>query len=116
MSSDIVVDGMAPGTKIGDYMPDDVQFDSVVEEVGKFQYGHSLVKPGTPLTTMMRKLHSWYLDCCKSAGGQDSIFVQVKENQDELIAIDLLPVPFEELFQLYNAMAIDKVIVTSYCL
>ena len=115
--SDDIVDenGMVRGTNIEDYLPDDVQFESV-EEVGKFQYGHSLVNPGTPLTTMMRRLHTWYLDCCKSAGGQDSIWIQVKENQDDLVAIDLMPVPFEELFQLYNAMAIDKVIVTSYCL
>jgi hypothetical protein len=40
----------------------------------------------------------------------------VKENQDDLVAIGLVPVPFEELFQVYNAMAIDKVIVTCYCL
>ena len=44
------------------------------------------------------------------------MFVVVKENRDDLVTIGLLPVPFEELFQLYNAMAIDKVIVTSYCL
>ena len=104
--SDDIVDenGMVRGTNIEDYLPDDVQFESAVEEVGKFQYGHSLVNPGTPLTTMMRRLHTWYLDCCKSAGGQDSIWIQVKENQDDLVAIGLMPVPFEELFHLYNGM------------
>jgi hypothetical protein len=115
-SDDIVdVEGMAPGTKIGDYMPADIQFESM-EEVYTYRYGHPLVKPGTPLTTMMRRLHNWYLDCCKSSGGLDNLFVMVKENQDDLVAIGLVPVQFEELFQLYNAMAIDKVIVTCYCL
>ena len=38
--SDNIVDenGMVRGTNIEDYLPDDVQFESV-EEVGKFQYG-----------------------------------------------------------------------------
>src|SRR4051794_23205782 len=66
-SDDIVVDGMAPGTKIGDYMSDDVQFE-LLEEEYKYRYGHPLVKPGTPLSTMMRRLHEWYLDYCKSSG------------------------------------------------
>ena len=115
--SDDIIDenGMVRGTKIDDYMPDDVHFESR-EELAKYRYGHPLVKPGTPLTTMMRRLQTWYLDCCKSSDGLDNLFIQVKENQDDLVAIGLLPVPFEELFQLYNAMAIDKVIVTSYCL
>ena len=115
-SDDDIVDenGMVRGTNIEDYLPDNVQFESL-EEVGTYQYGHPLVNPGTPLTTMMRRLHTWYLDCCK-LGGADSIFVVVKKNQDDLVAIDLFPVPFEELFQLYNAMVINKVIVTSYCL
>ena len=104
---------MVRSTKIDDYMPEDVHFESK-EEVAKYRYGHPLVKPGTPLTTMMRRLHSWYMDCCKS-GGQDNIFVQVKEN-DDLVAIDLLIVPFEEFFQFYNQMAIDNVIFTYYCL
>ena len=97
--SDDIVDenGMVRGTKIGDYMPNDVEFESM-EEVYTYRYGHPLVKPGTPLTTMMRRLHNWYLDCCKSSGGQDNLFVQVKENQDDLVAIGLLPIQFEELF------------------
>ena len=68
--SDDIVDenGMVRGTNIEDYLPDNVQFESM-EEVGTYRYGHSLVNPSTPLTTMMRRLHTWYLDCCKSAGG-----------------------------------------------
>jgi len=77
-SDDDIVDenGIVRGTNIEDYLPDNVQFESL-EEVGTYRYGHSLVNPGTPLTTMMQRLHTWYLDCCKS-GGPDSIFVVVK--------------------------------------
>ena len=89
---------MVRGTNIGDYMTNDVQFESL-EEVYTYRYGHPLVKPGTPpLTTMMRRLHNWYLDCCKSFGGLDNLFVQVKDNNDDLVGIGLVPVHFEELF------------------
>ena len=96
MSSDIVVDGMAPGTKIGDYMPADEHFEPLEEEY-KYRYGHPLVKPGTPLSTMMQRLHEWYLDYCKSSD-IDNLLVMVKENndQDDLIGLGLLPVHFEE--------------------
>ena len=108
---DDIVDenGMVRGTKIGDYMPNDVQFESMEEVyIYTYRYGHPLVKPGTPLTTMMRRLQIWYLDCCKSSGGLDNLFVQVKDNNDDLVGIGLVPIHFEELFQLYNAMAIYK--------
>jgi len=93
--SDDIVDenGMVRGTKIGDYMPADVHFESM-EEVATYRYGHPLVKPGTSLTTMMRRLQTWYLDCCKSSSGQDNLFIMVKENQDDLVAIGLVPVQF----------------------
>src|SRR4051812_38609600 len=39
VSSDIVVDGMAPGTKIGDYMPVDAYFDPLEVEEHKYRYG-----------------------------------------------------------------------------
>ena len=78
--SDDIVDenGMVRGTNIGDYMPNDVQFESMEEVyVYTYRYGHPLVKPGTPrpLTTMMRRLDNWYLDCCKSSGGLGNLFV-----------------------------------------
>ena len=106
---------MAPGTNIGDYLPVDAHFDPLEVDEHKYRYGYPLVRPGhPPLTTMMRRLHEWYMEFCKSSG-IDSLLIQVKEEQD-LVVIELLCVPFEELFQLYNQMAIDKVIVPYYCL
>ena len=106
---------MVPGTNIGDYMPDDVHFDSLGVDY-KYWYGYPLVKPDyPPLTTMMRRLHEWYMDFCKSSG-IDNLMLKVKEDEHDLVGITELCVPFEELFQLYNQMAIDKIIVTCYCL
>jgi hypothetical protein len=45
----------------------------------------------------------------------DNVMIMVKDKHD-LVGIDVLCVPFEELFQLFNQKAIDKVIVTCYCL
>ena len=39
----------------------------------------------------------------------------IKEEHD-LVGMDQLNVEFEEIFQLYNQKAIDKTIVTCYCL
>ena len=116
LSSDIIANlpGMLPGTNPGDYLPDDAYFDTMEVDEHKYQYGKPLVKPGhPPLTTMMRRFHMWYMDTCKS--GKDILTLRVKEEHD-LVGIDLLSVPFEEFFQFFNQKALDKVIVTCYCL
>ena len=80
----------------------------------KYQYGKPLVRPGDPpLTMMMRRFHKWYMDTCKS--GKDILTLRVKEEHD-LGGIDLLSVPFEEFFQFFNQKALDKIIITCYCL
>ena len=53
------------------------------------------------------------MDTCKS--GKDILTLRVKEEHD-LVGIGLLFVPFEEFFQFFNEKAIDKIIVTCYCL
>jgi hypothetical protein len=105
---------MVPGTNPGDYLPDDIQFDRLEVDELKFRHGYPLVRPDQQLPTMMRRFHEWYMDTCKNSG-LDNVLLMVKDKHD-LLGIDTLCVPFEELFQLYNAMAIDKVIVTCYCL
>ena len=61
----------------------------------------------------MWKLHKWYLDACKE--GQIMITVGIKDehyfHDDTEIHID-----FEELFQLFNQDALDKSIISAYCL
>ena len=47
--------------------------------------------------------------------GGGVLYVKVKKEHD-LVGIELLPVPFEEFFQFFNQLALDKAMVTRYCL
>ena len=117
VSSDIVANlsGMVPGTNPADYLSDDVEFEIMEVDTFRYQYGKPLVKPDhPPLTTMMRKLHDWYMKTC-SESWKDSLMLRIKEEHD-LIGIELLSVPFEEFFQFFNQKALDKLTVTCYCL
>jgi hypothetical protein len=103
-----------PGFTLGDYLGDEVQFE-MAELAFKFEHGKPLVRPEElpHLPTMMQRLHDWYLEASKQ--GSNYIIAGIKDehyfNGDEEIYID-----FEELFQLYNQDAIDKSIVSCYCL
>ena len=69
MSSDIVANhpGMVPGTNPAHYLSDDVVFEIMEADEFKYEYGKPLIKPDhPPLTTMMRRLHEWYMDNCNS--------------------------------------------------
>ena len=86
-------------------------------EVDDFKYrnGKPLVKPGhPPLTTMMRRFHQWYMKTC-SESGKDALTMRIKEEHD-FVGLDYITIDFDEFFQLYNQKALDKVIVTCYCL
>ena len=70
VSSDIVANhpGMVPGTNPADYLNDDVEFEIMEVDTSRYQYGKPLVKPDQPpLTTMMRKLHDWYMKTCSES-------------------------------------------------
>jgi hypothetical protein len=103
-----------PGFTLADYLGDEVQFE-MAELAFKFEHGKPLVRPEElpHLPTMMRRLHDWYLEASKQ--GSNYIIAGIKDehyfNGDEEIYIE-----FEELFQLYNQDAIDKSIVSCYCL
>ena len=55
VSSDIANHpGLLPGTTLGDYVGDDVQFEMAeVVEIFRYEHGKPLVKPDHHLTTMM---------------------------------------------------------------
>ena len=76
VSSDIVANhlGMVPSTNLVDYLSDDVEFETMEADELKYEYGKPLVKPDRPpLTTMMRRLHEWYMDTCRKSG-KDSLW------------------------------------------
>ena len=80
-------------------MGDDVQFETaVVVEIFRYEHGKTLVKPDQlpHLTTMMQRLHDWYLESCRK-NGADSLMVRIKEEHG-LIGVDLMSVEFVELF------------------
>ena len=81
----------------------------------KYHYGKPLVKDERSLTTMMRRLHDWYMKTCRESGGRNTLTLRVKPEHD-LVGIELLNVPFEDFFQFYNQKALDKTTITCYCL
>ena len=117
MSSDIIANHpeIFPGTNLGDYLPDDVYYDFLEVDEHKYHYGKPLVKDERSLTTMMRRLHDWYMKTCRESDGMDTLTLRVKPEHD-LVGIDLLNVPFEDFFQFYDQKALDKTTITCYCL
>nr|XP_020174359.1 amino acid permease 3-like [Aegilops tauschii subsp. strangulata] len=77
---------MVPGTNPGDYLGDDVEFETM--KVDGFRYHGS---------------------------GKDVLTMRIKVGHD-LVGTGLFSVEFDELFQLYNQKALDKTLVTCYCL
>jgi hypothetical protein len=81
----------------------------------QYKYGDPLVRSEQipHLSTRMRKLHRWYMEACKE--GTNWVIMGLKEDHyghgDDEINIE-----FNELFQLYNQDAIDKSVVSAYCL
>ena len=72
VSSDIVANDprMVPGySNLGDYLPDDVHYVFLEVEEHRYEYGKPLVKDERSLTTMMRRLHDWYMKTCRESGG-----------------------------------------------
>jgi hypothetical protein len=65
------------------------------------------------LSTRMYELHQWYMREVKTTA-RESLMVKVKE-EHYYHAKDLW-VEFQEMFQLFNQDALDKSIVSCYCL
>jgi len=82
------------------------------ERAYQFVQGKDLVENLRKVPTCMRNLHSWYLKASKE--GIETIMVQVREEhyfQEYCVNVD-----FAEVFQLYNLRALDKSIISCYCL
>ena len=87
------------------------------EEEIKWKYvrGQPLVEPDevNKLPTRMYELHQWYMDITKRSD-RESLMVQVKK--DHYYHEKPVTIEYSELFQLYNQDALDKSIVSCYCL
>ena len=81
----------------------------------KYVRGQPLVEPDEvkKLPTRMYELHQWYMDITKISN-RESLMVNVKHEHnyhEKALAIE-----YPELFQLHNQDALDKSIVSCYCL
>ena len=81
----------------------------------KYVCGQPLVVPEevNNLPTRMYELHQWYMNITKISN-RESLMVNVKH--EHYFHEKALSVEYSELFQLYNQDALDKSIVSCYCL
>ena len=115
VSSGIVANDprMVPGySNLGDYLPDDVHYEIMEVDEHKYHYGKPLVKDERSLTTMMRRLHDWYMKTCRESYGTSTLTLRVKPEHD-LVGIELLNVPFED-FLLLSVSSTTSVIKSLY--
>jgi hypothetical protein len=72
----------------------------------KYEKGKSLVPPGKKKTlpSQMRRLHEWYMKVVK---GEREILL-LKVSKEHFLGEDLIHIDFEELFQLFNQVALNK--------
>ena len=81
----------------------------------KYVRGQLLVEPDEVknLWTRMYELHRWYMDITKISN-RESLMVKVeKDHYFHKLAVS---VEYSELFQLFNQDALDKSLVSCYCL
>ena len=87
------------------------------EEEIKWKYarGQPLVKPEEvkKLPTRMYELHQWYMNITKIS---DRLSLMVNVKEEHYYHEKAVSVEYSELFQLYNQDALDKSIVSCYCL
>ena len=79
-----------------------------------YVHGRSLFRPEQleSLTTQLRRLHQWYEKATKA--GHDVFWVSYRK--EHYFTDDAMYVPFSENFQLFNQDALDKALVSCYCL
>ena len=92
----------------------EVQPRKEYEYAWTYVYGQPLVRPEEvdSLPTQMRRLNHWYL---KATEAKKENF-WVKTGTEHYFVDDAMFVEFSELFQLFNQDALDKALVSCYCL
>ena len=81
----------------------------------KYVCGQPLVEPDKVknLPTRMYELHQWYMNITKIS---DRLSLMVNVKEEHYFHEKVVSVEYSELFQLYNQDALDKSIVSCYCL
>jgi hypothetical protein len=81
----------------------------------KYQHGNPLVRSEEipHLPTRMRKLHRWYMEGSKE--GKNWITLGIND-EHYFCGTDDINIKFSELFKLYNHDALEKSIISAYCL
>ena len=86
----------------------------IPEVAYKYVHGKPLVRPELVklLPTRMRQLNQWYMKAAKKG----IIGVMAKVKKEHFFQEYGVQVDFSELFQLYNGKALDKAILSCFCL
>ena len=79
-----------------------------------YALGKSLVSPDKleSLSTSMRQLHTWYMKATQRKLNQLMVLVR----EEHFFREDSVCIDFEDLYYLYNLDALDKSIISTYCL
>ena len=80
----------------------------------KFVYGADLVSKERlhQLPMHMRNLHQWYLDACK----ENTSYIVADIPEDYYFRKEEIHIEMNELWQLFNLDALDKSLMSCYCL
>lgn len=87
-----------------------------VGDVWHYKYGQSLVRPDSiPVEAVNANVqfNNWYMQACKD--GQAFLSAKIK-HEHYFYGEDLINIEFAELHQLYHQDALDKCLVSSWCL
>ena len=117
MSFDIVYDPEVAahdiGFTLGQYLGEHGEFP-MANLAYRYDHGKSLVRPEERrhVPTQMQRLHEWYMEASKEG---NNWLVGIRD-EHYFNGDDEMYIEFDELFQLYNQDALDKTIVSCYCL
>lgn len=103
--------GMSLGQLLG------YEASPMLQVAWKYVKGKPMLEHSTELeqlSTHMRNLHDWYMTHTSKKDAKEYIAVPVKE--EHYFKSYTIHVQLNELFQLYNMRALDKSIISCYCL
>lgn len=85
---------------------------AIADVVYKYKPEQPLVENPSALTTQLWNLHGWYLEAARQK--RDCIMAAVQDQH--YFGEYGVEVGFDDFFQMYNQRALDKAIVSCYCL